>query len=87
MFTLHLEDGSRERFTLEDFHQNLERNAERLQALYKGAEMPPPHPFGAALSKAVDLSPELQRAARNQQRVDAQIERSFLANAASEDER
>jgi len=73
-FTLHLEDGSVQRFSFEDFLQNFQRNSQRLRALYREEEVPPPHPYGAALTRAVDLPPELERGAQDQRRLDAQIE-------------
>ena len=74
---LRLDDGTVERFTLDDFLQNFKRNSERLRSLYMEEEVPPPHPYGAALTRAVDLPPELWRGAQDQRRLDAQIERSL----------
>ena len=71
---LRLDDGTVQRFTMDDFLQNFERNSQRLRALYMEEEVPPPHPYGAALTRAVDLPPELERGAQDQRRLDAQIE-------------
>ncbi len=72
--TLLLDDGSEEKFTVEDFCSNFQRNAERLRALYKGDEVPPAHHLGRALSRAVDASPELGPIAEHQRRLDHQVE-------------
>ncbi len=58
-FTLRMEDGSTEKFSINDFYDNVQRNTTRLRALYRGQEVPPPHPFGRALTQAVNLPPEL----------------------------
>jgi len=75
---LRLDDGTVERFTMDDFLANFQRNAERLRSLYRDEGVPPPHPYGAALTRAVDLPPELWRGAQDQRRLDAQIERSLV---------
>ncbi len=73
VFTLVMADGTRRKFSMDDFYNNFHRNALRLRALYKQEEVPPPHPLGRALREAVSLPPELERIAEDQRRLDAQV--------------
>ena len=73
-FILHLEDGSRVKFRPDAVWENFGRNAERLRALYRGEEVPPAHPFGVALARAINLPAELAHAAEAQRRLDRQVE-------------
>lgn len=69
------EDGTRQKVTEVDFLENFMRNSERLRAVHRGEEVPPPHPVGEALKGAVNPLPRvLEQAAENQRRLDRQIE-------------
>jgi len=74
-FTLVGEDGTRQKITETDFYSNFLRNSERLRAVHRGEEVPPPQPVGEALKVAVNpLARVLEQAAENQRRLDRQIE-------------
>jgi hypothetical protein len=75
---LTLEDGSRTVFQPAAFEENFTTNSARVRALHRGEPIPPQHPFGEALTRAVDLPATgfLVHAAEAQRRLNQQVARA-----------
>jgi hypothetical protein len=73
--TLTLADGKQVHFQPAAFEENFTTNAARMRALHKDEPVPAPHPFGEALTRAVDLPATgfLVHAAEAQRRLNDQV--------------
>ncbi len=72
--TLKLHDGSTVQFPEDSWKENFGRNADRLNAYYRGEPIPEPHPFGVALLTARNLGEFLSIAAEKQRQLENYFE-------------
>ena len=76
--TLKLHDGSTVQFPEDSWKENFGRNADRLNAYYRGEPIPDPHPFGVALLSARNLGEFLAKAAESQRVLENYLEKGRL---------